>query len=252
MANLSQEKHMSFIEHLEEFRWLLFRSLLSIIIFLPITFWGAQPIIDYVITNCATKGFSLQYFKLMEPFITELKVALILALSLAFPYIAWQFWKFVTPGLYNKERRRIKYWAVLSWVLFITGTAFSYFIILPIIVHFSLSFQRELVRPLLGLGDFISMTVLLLLSFGLIFQLPIIIMILVGFGVVKKSTLKKQRSLIIVSIALASALLTPPDVMSQLAMALPTYILFEFSLLLSREPKIDAVNIANNIEKQKK
>lgn len=241
MTGAEQEKTMPFLEHLEELRWFLIRSVIAVLVFLPFTFWIARPIVDYIITNSAPKGFSLQYFTLMEPFMTELKIALITGVALAFPYIAWQFWRFVAPGLYEHERRRIKYWAVLSWILFITGMVFGYLVILPFVVHFSLSFQRELVHPLLGLGEFISMTVLLLFAFGLIFQLPIIIMVLVGLGIVRKSTLKKQRPLIIILIALVSALLTPPDVLSQIAMGLPTYFLFEISLLLSREPKVNKI-----------
>ena len=236
MQEPKDKNDLSFLEHLEELRWVLFRSLIAIVVLLPLTFWGAQPVINYLIYDCAPKGFTLQYFKLMEPFLTQLKVALILTFFFAFPYIAWQFWHFALPAMHNHERRHFGYLALGSWILFISGLLFGYFVILPFVVRFSLSFENTVIRPLLGLADFVSMTVLLLLAFGLIFQLPIVVMALVRAGIVSKAALRHQRPIIVVCIALLSAFLTPPDVISQLSMAIPTYCLFELSLLFSREP----------------
>ncbi len=234
---VSKEKNdLSFLEHLEELRWVLFRSLIAVVILLPLTFWGAQPIINFLIYDCGPTGFSLQYFKLMEPFLTQLKVALVLTLFFAFPYIAWQFWRFAIPAMHDHEKRHFGYLALLSWLLFVGGLVFAYLVILPFVIKFSLSFENSQIRPLLGLADFLSLTALLLLAFALIFQLPIVVIALVRTGIVSKAALKHQRPIIIVSIALISAILTPPDVISQLAMVIPTYCLFELSLLFSREP----------------
>ncbi len=242
MPQPENEIDISIIDHLEELRWVLIRSLIAVVILLPLTFWAAQPVIDFVVKDCAPQGFTLQYFKLMEPFLTKLKVALILTLFLAFPYIAWQFWRFAIPGMYNKERRIFGTLALFSWLLFVSGVAFGYLVILPFVVQFSLSFENPQLKPLLGLADFISMTVLLLLAFGLIFQLPIAIMALVRTGLVSKATLKHQRPVIVIVIAVLSALLTPPDVISQISMIIPTYCLFELSLFFSKEPEIEIVD----------
>jgi len=228
----------SFLDHLEVLRWVLIRSLIAIIILLPLTYWGAQPAINRLIHDCAPPGFSLQYFTLMEPFLTQLKVALILTLYLACPYIAWQFWRFTIPALRDHERRNVGWLTFSSWFLFVGGTAFGYFTVLPLLVSFSLSFENASLHQLLGLSDFVSIAVILLLAFGLIFQLPIVVITLVRLGLVSKAILKRQRPIIVVGIALVAGIITPgPDVVSQLAMAIPTYILFECSLLICRDPK---------------
>jgi sec-independent protein translocase protein TatC len=247
------EKDLPILDHLEELRWVLIRSLIAVVILLPLAFWAAQPVINYMVDDCAPEGFTLQYFKLMEPFLTKLKVAIILTLFIAFPYIAWQFWRFAVPGLYNRERRVFGLLAMFSWILFVIGVAFGYLVILPFVVQFSLSFENPQLRPLLGLADFISLTVLLLLAFGLIFQLPIAVIALVRAGIVSKATLRHQRPIIVIVIAVLSALLTPPDVISQISMIAPTYCLFELSLLFSREPassedELELVNVQADTE----
>jgi len=231
-----QVESLTFWDHLEEFRWVMIRSLVVLTLLLPFTYWKSQEAINRLIHDCAPPGFSLQYFTLMEPFFTQLKVALVMTLFLAFPYVAWQLWKFSIPAMYSHERQHIGRLALASWALFVGGSIFGYYTVLPAIVRFSLSFQTASVHQSLGLGDFITMMMVLMLSFGLMFQLPIVIITLVRTGLVRKQTLKQKRPLVAVCIGVLAIILTPPDVMSQLIMAAPAYLLFEISLFISREP----------------
>ena len=250
---LEQDKEPSFLDHLEVFRWVIIRSLVAMVLLLPLTYWGAQPAINRLIHDCAPPGFTLQYFTLMEPFFTQLKVAFILTLFFAFPYIAWQFWRFTMPALHDHERRHFGWLAFASWLLFVGGATFGYFTVLPLLVSFSTSFENPSLHQMLGLSDFVTIAVVLLLAFGLIFQLPIVVITLVRLGLVKKATLKRKRPMIIVAIAITAGVICPsPDVVSQLAMAAPTYLLFECSLLICREPvkKDDeqTVNLCEDVE----
>ena len=233
----SEEKLLTFWEHAEELRWIIIRSLLLVVLIVPVAYWNAPYIMDAILGYCATDEFSLQYFTLMEPFFVQLKIAFVLAMFIAFPYITYQFWKFVLPALTVKEKKHVAKIIFVSIIMFGTGVFFAIFLVLPMVIRFSLSFQRASLNPMLGINNFVNMILIIMLAFGLVFQTPVVVSVFIKLGVLKKAMIAKQRPLIIVIISVISAILTPPDFLSQLIMGIPTYLLFEIALLVSSEPK---------------
>lgn len=227
------ENHKTFIEHLEELRKVIFRILLAVTILLPALFFFADDAIRFLVTHSCPPDFTLRYFSPMEPLFVKIKISLLAAVFVGLPYIAYTLWKFIVPALYPKEQQRIKQLAFSSWILFISGGLFCLFFIIPAMMRFSLSMQSSELEATIGLSNYIGLVGMLLLGFGVMFQLPIVIFFLVLSGMIKLSTLKKQRAIVLIIILVLSALLTPPDIFSQIMMALPTYLLFELSLIVS-------------------
>jgi sec-independent protein translocase protein TatC len=225
----------SFLDHLEELRRTLFKCLAAVsVLYLP-AFFASPHVMQGIISWAAPPqmdGFN--YFAPLEVFILRLKLALVLALATSFPYCLWQVWRFLLPALYDNERKVLKWWVLASSLLFIFGTVFCFAFILPLVMNFSLSFASDVIKPVIGLGHFLTLSGWLMLAFGVMFQFPLAVMLGVRFGFVKKSFLQDKRPYVLVLILIISAFLTPPDVISQLMLAAPTYLLFEFGLLFSK------------------
>ncbi|WP_176012845.1 twin-arginine translocase subunit TatC [Victivallis sp. Marseille-Q1083] len=224
----------SFISHLEALRNALLHCVAAAALLYPVGYWLTSYCIDALIRwSCPPELGALSFFSPMEVFIARLKLALILALALGYPYCAWQIWRFLLPALYEKERRALKWGIVFSSVLFLAGVAFCAGVILPMVMRFAAGFATPELKPVLGLSNFLNLAGWLMLAFGLMFQFPLFVLLLVKFGVVQASTLRRQRPYIIVLILILAAVLTPPDVISQLLLAIPTWLLFELGLLLA-------------------
>lgn len=229
----SPENNKTFLEHLEELRLVILRILIAVIILFPVAFYFAGDLIVFLVNYSCPADFALRYFAPMEPFFVKIKISLLAAFFAALPYVAYEVWKFVVPALYPDEKRTIERLTLSSWALFLAGTAFCFFLVIPAMMRFSLSMQSAELQAAIGLDNYLDLVGVLLLGFGVMFQLPIVIFFLVRSGMLQIETLKKLRPVIVIVILTLSALLTPPDVFSQLMMAVPTYLLFELSLLLS-------------------
>ena len=227
------ENHKTFLEHLEDLRYLIFRIIIAVVIILPISFYFADDCIRFLVNYSCPPNFTLRYFSPMEPLFVKIKISLLTALFVALPYIAYVVWKFVVPALYPKEKRTVKQLAFSSWLLFLSGMTFCFFFIIPAMMRFSLSMQSSEIQAAIGLSNYVVLVGMLMLGFGIMFQLPIIVFFLALSGLVKLKTIKKLRAIVLIVILIFSALLTPPDIFSQLMMAIPTYLLFELSLLIS-------------------
>lgn len=214
-------------------RFLFIRIGICLLVLLPLAFWLAEPLVRLLILSCTPEGFTLKYFSPMEPFFVRVKMSFILALFFGMPYIAYQVWGFVAPGLYARERFWLSRLALASWVLFVGGVAFCYYVIIPTVMRFSLGLRTEVLEPAIGIGNFIGLAGMLLIGFGIMFQFPIAVYVMAGTGLVKLKVLRKQRPLVLIIILAMAAMLTPPDIVSQLLMALPTYLLFECGLLFA-------------------
>lgn len=182
----------------------------------------------------------LIYTNITEAFFTYLKTACYAGLFLAFPFISYQLWRFVAPGLYQQERHAFLPFLILSPVLFLLGTSLAYYIVLPLAWEFFLSFQQtgqgsDLAIELEAkVSEYFSLILQILLAFGLCFQIPVILTLMAKAGLIQSSTLReKRRYAIVISLVLA-AFLTPPDIITQLFLALPLIILFELSILAIR------------------
>ena len=221
----------TFIEHLEALRSMLINSIAAVALLSPIGFYLAPKCIDFLIRNSLPQNMGqLHYFSPMEVFIIQLKAGVVIAFALAFPFIVYQVRKFVMPALYENEKRFLGWLVSLATILFVLGAAFCIFLILPLIMKFSMSFSTAQLQPTLGLENFINLSAAMILAFGLMFQFPLAVLICVKFGLVRVETLKLARPYIIVGILILAAVFTPPDIVSQLLLGVPTWLLFEAGL----------------------
>ena len=222
------------IAHLEALRQALLRIVAATLLLLPLAYWLSPYAIEWLIRWCFPNGGELYYFSPMEAFWVQIKLSLVLALTAAYPWNALQLWKFVLPALYPNERRALGGWIFLSTLLFLGGAAFCVGAILPLLMRFSESFASSSLKPLIGLAGFLGLAGWLTLAFALMFQTPIVVYMAVRLGFVDPAVLAGKRPYVVVAILILAALLTPPDVVSQILLALPTWLLFETGLLLAR------------------
>ena len=226
-----EDKDETLIAHLEALRSTLLKCVAALAIGLVPMFLAAPYCMEALI-KVMLSGHDLQlnYFSPMEVFILQIKVAVVLDLLICFPYIARKIWDFVLPALYDNERRFIKSIVGLSSFLFVLGALFCIFFILPLIINFGVSFASPQIKAVFGISNVISTALWLAVVFGLMFQFPIVTYALIRWGIASYEGVKSKRPYVFVAILIVAALLTPPDVVSQLMLAIPTYLLFEAGL----------------------
>ena len=222
------------ISHLEELRRRLLKILGVTALFYPAAYAASPYLIRLLVKFCFPPELGqLHYFSPMEVFFSQLKLALVLSLMAAYPWNIVQVWRFLLPALYPKERKALGWWIVGTSVLFFAGVAFCIVAILPMLMRFSAEFASEEIRPVLGLSRFLNLAGWLSLAFGLMFQAPVVVLLAVRFGFTTAEKLRRKRPYVMTVILIAAAVLTPPDVVSQLMLAIPTWLLFEAGLLLA-------------------
>ena len=219
------------ISHLEALRKCLLRIFAAVALLFPVCFYLAPYVIEQLVRWCCPPEMGpLHYFTPLEVFFVQLKLALILALAAAYPWNVRQMWTFLLPALYRKERKALGWWIFTSSALFFGGIVFCAGLILPMIMRFSASFASSELQPILGLAGFLGLAGWLMLAFGIMFQSPIVVLILVRMGLISVDSLRKKRPYVVVAILVIAAVLTPPDVVSQILLAVPTWLLFELGL----------------------
>ena len=230
-----RDKDEGLIQHLGALRKALVRSFTCFGILFPFCFWLAPKALDFFIaTLIGDATVSLNYFSPMEVLILQMKITAYLALIISFPYIAKNIWDFILPALYAKERKFIKSVVFFSTLLFCFGVSFCFFIILPLIIQFGLGFSSPRIQPVLGVSNIIMFSLNLSGVFGIMFQFPLVIYALIKFRIISYENVRVLRPYIIVGILILAAILTPPDVVSQVMLAAPTYGLFELGLFFAR------------------
>jgi sec-independent protein translocase protein TatC len=228
------------MEHLVELRRRLMWALAAIFVAFLVCFWFANPIYNlllwpYRVAAGVDVPIELIYTAPQEFFFTQVKLALFGAIFIAFPVIATQLYMFVAPGLYRAERKAFLPFLVATPILFLLGAALVYFVAMPLAMKFFLSMQEtgdSGVQILLTarVSEYLSLIMTLMLGFGICFQLPVLLTLLARAGLVTADGLKRYRKHAIIAVFLAAAILTPPDPVSQLALALPTLLLYELSI----------------------
>ena len=234
----NQNQQDSLISHLEALRRALLRSLAILCIGIVPLFLVSPYILDWFCKQIALEGnLTLHYFAPMEVFLLQLKIAALLDCVVCSPAIAWNFWQFVLPALYDREKKFIRSIVVLTSVLFIVGVAFCLVVCYPLVVRFGMSFASGMLEPVFGVSNLVSLALWLSLAFGCMFQFPLVTYALVRAGIVEYKTVCDKRPYVVVGILALAALLTPPDIVSQLMLGAPTYLLFEAGLLAARRYK---------------
>ena len=236
---MADRKEETLVEHLEALRTMLIRCLLALAIVLIPIFFVTPYVMDLLISvMMAENEVTLNFFSPMEVFILQLKTALILDILVCFPYMAREIWRFVAPALYQNERNFIKSIVLTSSALFIIGVLFCLFFILPLVIRFGLSFVTDSIQPVFGIGNIVSLALWLSLVFGVMFQFPLITYALIRSDLVSYKAMQSKRTYVFVGILILSGLLTPPDIISQLMLTIPTYGLFEIGLFFGKRKKI--------------
>ena len=234
MDNMQEE---SFLSHLVELRNRLIRALLSIaVVFLCLFPWAkdlysllAQPLLAKL-----PSGGQMIATDVVGVFLVPMKVALMVAFLIALPYVLYQVWAFVAPGLYAHEKRLALPLVAASVVLFFVGMAFAYFLVFPTVFGFMAKIAPEGVAWMTDIEKYLSFVLSTFVAFGVTFEVPVIVVVLVGIGVVDIAKLKEIRPYVIVGAFVIGAIFTPPDVISQLMLAIPLCLLYELGILLAR------------------
>lgn len=225
---------MPFTSHLEELRSRLIKSSLAIIAAFSLSYTFAEEIFSFLtapLLRIQTPGLALIGTGVPEAFFTKIKVALIAALFLSFPVILWQSWQFVAPGLYENEKRYARGFVFFGTLLFMLGAWFCYAVIFHVGYNFFLQRYQALgVRPAIRIGEYLSFSSQLLLAFGVTFELPVVAYFLTRIGLLDHSVLIHQFRYAIIIIFIVAAILTPPDIVSQILLALPLLLLYGVSI----------------------
>lgn len=230
MSVVMAARHMTVIEHLEELRRRLVVCLAAVLLGAVAAYAAAGRVLEYL----ARPVGRLVFVNPFEAFSAYLHIAFIGGLVLALPVVLYQVWQYVSPALTARERRWLASGVAASAALFVAGMAVAYCVVIPLGLRFLLGFASETVQPMLSVGQYVSTVGWLLLAFGAAFQLPIVLFLLTLFGVVDARRLAGWRPYAVVTLLVIAAALTPgPDVLSQCALAVPLWILFELSLWLA-------------------
>ena len=227
----------TFISHLVELRTRLIRGCGGILLgFIPCAFYArelysllAQPLLEKL-----PEGGQMIATEVITPFFVPMKVAMMVAFVITLPHTLYQIWAFVAPGLYSHEKRLVLPLVLSSSVLFLCGMAFAYFAALPLVFEFITHFAPEGVAVMTDIGKYLDFLLTMFIAFGITFEVPVIVIVLVRLRIVSLAKLRSIRSYVIVGAFVVGAVFTPPDVVSQLLLAVPLWLLYELGILCAR------------------
>jgi sec-independent protein translocase protein TatC len=230
------DREQTFIEHLIELRTRLLRSLLGVLaVFVALSFFAndiytllAQPLMRLLPPNA-----TMIATQVAAPFLAPFKLTMVVALLVALPYVLYQAWRFVAPGLYQHEQRFVLPLVVSSTLLFYLGVAFAYFAVFPVLFGFFTKTAPEGVTVMTDITSYLDFVLSMFVAFGVVFEIPVATVLMVRADLISREKLKELRPYIIVGCFVVAALLTPPDVVSQSLLAVPMWLLYEAGVLIS-------------------
>ncbi len=238
MTKKNPRAEMPFLDHLEELRWRILWSLLALVLGSVIGFWIVEHYDVLAILKRPIAGLlpggKLFVTRPTDAFIITLKLAVLVGIVLASPVILWQAWAFLSPALYEREKRFVVPILIAGLFLFTGGVLMAYFWVLPTALKLLFAFQRPDLEFIITADEYFSFASLFVLAFGIVFELPLVIVLLAGFGVVHPNFFAKQRPIALVLAAIVAALLTPPDAVSMMMMLIPLMVLYELGILAAR------------------
>ncbi|GAB2514086.1 twin-arginine translocase subunit TatC [Microbulbifer agarilyticus] len=231
------EKDQPFIEHLIEMRDRLLKTLLVVVAIFACMVPFANDIYNFVadpLQARLTEGAGMIATEVTSPFLTPFKTTFVLAFFVAIPFVLYQFWAFIAPGMYKHEKRLIAPLMISSVFLFYAGMAFAYFVVFPLIFEFFISSAHADIKVLPDIRSYLDLALKLFFAFGFAFEIPIATLLLIWSGAVTAKELARKRPYVIVACFAMGMLLTPPDVISQTLLAVPMWILFEIGIFFGR------------------
>jgi len=231
------EKKLPLTAHLKELRDRLIFSFIAIGLGFVLCYALKEILFDILaapLLKVMPPGGSLIFTSVAEAFFTYMKVAFIAGLILASPFVLYQIWAFVAPGLYRNEKRYAVPFVFLGSLFFAMGILFGYFVAIPFGFKFLLGYATDFIKPMPSMKEYLSFSIKFLLAFGLVFEFPVVLLLLARMGVIDAKTLARQRKYAILLIFVFAAVMTPPDIISQVLMALPLMGLYELSILLAK------------------
>lgn len=246
---MSVDTEQPLIEHLLELRTRLLRAIFGVLacvlLLLPVSNklygWLAIPVLQML-----PQGGQMIATDPISPFLTPMKLAFVVALVVSAPWILYQLWAFVAPGLYKNERRLAVPLLVSSTALFYIGCAFAYFLVLPAVFKFTTAVAPDGVAVMTDISKYLDFVIVIFIAFGVAFEVPVAVVILVALGWVNVQQLKESRSYVIVATFVIAAFMTPPDAVSMLMMAIPMCLLYELGILSARWVRSDQTRLSGN------
>ena len=246
MADTPDLPQETFISHLVELRDRLLRAIIAVVVLtLALAFWARDiyALLAKPLLAALPSGATMIATDVTGTFLVPLKVTLMTGFLLALPYVLYQAWAFVAPGLYQHEKRLAVPVIVSSFFFFLVGMSFAYFVVFPVAFGFFVGYTPPGVQMMTDIDKYLSFVLTMFLAFGLTFETPVVVVVLVRMGVVSLEKLRAARGYVIVGAFVIGAIFTPPDVISQLLLAIPLWLLYEVGLVLARfvsVPKRDA------------
>ena len=247
MSEEDLDQPQTLITHLTELRDRIIRCLIAVFIIFLFLFPFANEIYEFIslpLRDLLPEGASMIATEVASPFLTPFKLSMLLSLYLAMPYVLFQIWRFIAPGMYLTEQRIAIPILSSSIILFYAGTAFAYFVVFPLVFSFFTSVAPDGIEIMTDINRYLDFVLKLFFAFGIAFEIPIIAIILIVTGVTTAEKLASKRPFILVGCFVIGMLLTPPDVISQSLLAVPMWILFEIGIFLARrmEPIKDEID----------
>jgi sec-independent protein translocase protein TatC len=227
----------SFMSHLVELRDRLLRCVIALVLVFICLFPWARNIYSMLakpLLASLPAGGQLIATEVTAPFFVPIKVTMMAALVIALPYLLYQIWAFVAPGLYAHEKKLVMPLIITSTVLFLCGMAFAYFLVFPIVFHFIISVAPEGVAVMTDIGKYLDFVLTLFVAFGVTFEVPVAVVILVRMGMVSVAKLRDIRPYVIVGAFVVGAIFTPPDMVSQVMLAVPLWLLYELGIFVAQ------------------
>ncbi|MDC0407410.1 twin-arginine translocase subunit TatC [Candidatus Thioglobus sp.] len=229
-------KEMTFVQHLVELRDILLRSVIAILVVFISLFPFANEVYSFIaapIISALPEGGNIIAIGVISPFLTPLKMALIMAVYIAMPYLLYQIWKFIAPALYRREKQMVVPLVISSTILFYAGLLFSFYVVFPVIFGFLSDIGPSTVDFTPDIQYYLDFVLKVSFAFGVAFEVPIATILLIMFGATTIENLKKNRPYVVIGAFILGMLLTPPDIISQTLIAIPMWLLFEAGLIFA-------------------